>query len=31
MVEYNDRVIYIKQIEVTIGDGHKAYPFWYMI
>ena len=27
MVEYNDRVIYIKQIEVTIGDGHKAYAF----
>ncbi len=27
MVKYNDRVVYIKQIEVTIGDGHKAYAF----
>ena len=26
MVKYNDRVVYIK-IEVTIGDGHKAYAF----
>ena len=27
MVKYSDRVVYIKQIEVSIGDGHKAYAF----
>ena len=27
IVKYNDRTVYIKQIEVTIGAGHTAYAF----
>ena len=27
IVKYNDRVVYIKQIEVAIGNGHKVYAF----
>lgn len=27
IVKYNDRIVYIKQIEVTIGTNHTAYAF----
>lgn len=27
IVWYNDRIFYIKQVEVTVGDNHTAYAF----